>query len=119
MKKNLLILSMFLPFIFIHAQSPTFAWAKAMGGAGSDYGNAIALDASGNVYTTGQFKGTVDFDPGAGTFNLTSAGGDDIFISKLNAAGKFVWAKQMGGTNQDIGSSIALDAAGLSTPFMC
>ena len=89
-----------------------FVWAKKMGGTSGDYGNSIALDASGNVFTTGIFQGTVDFDPGAGTFNLTSAGNYDIFISKLDAAGNFVWAKKMGGTSVDYGYSIALDASG-------
>ena len=51
----------------------------------------MALDAAGNVYTTGMFSGTSDFDPGAGTFNLT-AGGSDAYVSKLNSSGSFVWA---------------------------
>ena len=37
------------------------------------------------------------FDPGAGVFNLTSAGGGDIYIQKLDANGNFIWAKKMGG----------------------
>ena len=75
-----------------------FEWAKAMGGTGFDLGYSIATDASGNVLTTGSFSGIGDFDPGAGTFNLTSAGLTEIFISKLDAPGNFVWAKQLGGT---------------------
>ena len=58
-----------------------------MGGVSDGNGNDVALDSSGNVYTTGAFYHTVDFDPGPSIFNLTSAGGNDIFISKLQAAG--------------------------------
>ena len=51
------------------------------------------------MYTVGHFLGTADFDPGAGTFNLTSgADVSDVFISKLDSAGNFVWAGQLGGT---------------------
>jgi len=93
--------------------SGNFAWAKAMGGAGYEYGLSIALDADGNVYTTGGFfSATVDFDPGGGVLNLTSAGGYDIFISKLDASGNFAWAKAMGGTTRDQAGSIALDDSG-------
>ncbi|MCU0440483.1 MAG: SBBP repeat-containing protein [Raineya sp.] len=91
-----------------------FVWAKRMGGGepNGDYGNSITVDASGNVYTTGIFNGTADFDPGAGTHNLTSAGGDDIFVSKLDINGNFVWAKRMGGGATDYGNSITLDTFG-------
>ena len=64
---------MFLFFENIKAQSPDWLWAKSFGGTSSDFAESIAVDASGNVYTTGSFEGTVDFDPGAGTFYLTSA----------------------------------------------
>src|SRR5207249_3157587 len=57
-------------------------WGRSMGGAGDDSPGGIVLDGAGNVYTTGGFSGTADFDPGSGTFNLTSAGGSDIFISQ-------------------------------------
>jgi hypothetical protein len=92
--------------------SGNFVWADALGGAGTDQGNAIALDAQGNVYTTGSFQGTADFDPSAGTFNLTSAGGADAFVSKLNGAGNFIWARSMGGPGTDQGLGIAVDPQG-------
>ena len=92
--------------------SGNFVWAKSFGGTSSDIGNSIAVDSSGNVYTTGFFEGTVDFDPGAGTSNLTSAGDSDVFVSKLNSSGNFVWAKGLGGTSSDFGFSIAVDSSG-------
>lgn len=54
--------------------SGNFVWAKDMEGTVAANGFSIAVDAQGNVYATGSFSGTVDFDPGAGTFNLTAAG---------------------------------------------
>ncbi len=89
-----------------------FVWAKSMGGTSDDNGLSLALDASGNVYTTGYFFGTADFDPGAPIFNLISLGDEDIFISKLDASGNFVWAKSMGGTLGDISNAIEIDASG-------
>ena len=64
------------------------------GGTSTDYAEGMAVDAGGNVHTVGCFRGTADFDPGPGTFNLTSAtaGFDDVFVSKLDSAGNFVWA---------------------------
>ena len=92
------------------AQNPNFEWAKKMGGTSDDWGYSITTDASGNVYTTGFFCGIVDFDPGVGTINLTSAGEEDIFILKLSPAGNLLWVKQMGGTYYDKGFSITTDA---------
>ena len=93
--------------------SGSFVWAKQMGGTfGGGRANGISVDSAGSIYTTGGFGGTVDFDPGVGVFNLTSAGGADIFISKLDSSGSFVWAKQMGGTSTDVAYDISVDSAG-------
>lgn len=95
------------------AQSPGYSWAKNMGGTGADLGLRMVTDAAGNTYTTGSFTGTADFNlanPGVNT--LTSAGGTDVFVTKMDAAGNYVWAVNMGGTLDDAGQSIAVDAAG-------
>ena len=63
------------------------------GGTQPDYGYGVAVDGSGNVYTTGYFNNTVDF--GAG--NVTSAGSYDGFVVKLNSAGQAVVAPGGGG----------------------
>ena len=74
---------------------------QKMGGAGIDFGLSIAIDVNGNILTTGLFNGTANFGPSPGTYNLTSTGADDIFISCLDTSGNFLWAKQMGGTNSE------------------
>jgi ELWxxDGT repeat protein len=89
-----------------------FVWAVGMGGPGDDFASGkspITLDSSGNVYTFGRFENTVDFDPGSGVFNLTSAGNSDVFVSKLDNGGNFVWAVGMGGSTRDEAGGIALD----------
>ncbi len=92
--------------------SGNFLWAKAFGGTNADYGYSIMIDVSGNVYTTGYFEGTVDFDPGVGTANLSAVGSSDVFIQKMDSSGNFLWAKSFGGNNYDEGRSITVDASG-------
>jgi Secretion system C-terminal sorting domain/Beta-propeller repeat len=96
----------------IDAQNPSFEWVKQMGGTSYDNGYSITSDASGNIYTTGRFSGTVDFDPGVGTTNLISAGGTDVFVQKLDANGDLLWVKQMSGITDVTGYSIATDLNG-------
>lgn len=94
--------------------SGNFVWAKRMGAGGNHYGYSIALDGSGNVHTTGRFSNTVDFDPGAGTANLTALS-IDVFVQKLDTDGNYIWAKQMVGSGDDpsaSGRSIAVDGSG-------
>jgi hypothetical protein len=115
MKRIFIIyLIVFGSILTIEAQVPPLQWAKGIGGSGTEYGLSIAHDASGSAYTTGFFASTVDFDPGPSVFNLTSSGFNDIFISKLDASGNFVWAKQIVGTNtsSDFGYDIAIDPLG-------
>ncbi len=94
-----------------------FNWAKSMGG-GFESGYSINRDKWGNVYTTGFFNGEVDFDPGEDVYNLRSGwtftrGYDsDIFISKLDSQGNFVWAIKVGWYGQDYGHSITTDTFG-------
>jgi hypothetical protein len=91
----------------------TFQWVRQIGGTGWDEGTAIKTDQDNNVYTVGLFIGTVDFDPGAGVFNLTSVGEKDAFICKLDAAGNFLWAKHYGDSSAiDQKSSLAIDLSG-------
>ena len=108
--KTIVLTACLLVITTLNAQN--FEWAKSFGGTSNDRGSSISTDASGNVYTTGKFVGTVDFDPGAGTAFLTSEGQYDIFVQKMDASGNFHWAKSFGGIDWDSGNSISVDASG-------
>lgn len=100
--------------------SGNFVWAKqfvhSTNACVTIQGSAIAVDASSNILTTGEFYSSIDFDPGASTYILNSfSSGGDIYVSKLDASGNFVWARQLGGTGLDIAKSIAVNAAGTFT----
>lgn len=99
-------------YIAKYSGTGSFLWSKHFFGGGLDAGAALVTDASGNIYTVGDFYGTADFNPGTGTYNMSSLGNTDCYISKLDANGNFVWAKQIGGTGWEFGADIKLDASG-------
>jgi hypothetical protein len=111
MKRSFTILTAFLLGVTtINAQN--LEWAKSFGGTAIEDSKSIAVDGFGNVYTTGFFNGTVDFDPGSGTTNLTSNGGEEIFVQKMDAAGNFLWAKSFGGSSNERAYSLTVDGSG-------
>jgi hypothetical protein len=89
--------------------SGAFAWVAALGGTASDTFGGASLDSAGDVYVTGQFEGTMDFDPGPASFPLTPVGGTsaDAFDLELTGGGQFVDAWQMGGSATDSGIGVA------------
>ena len=95
-----------------YSSSGVLTWAKNIGGTGADVSNGIVVDGSGNVYITGYFNSTADFDPNAGTSNLVSNGGTDIFLAKYNSSGSLTWANKIGGTSNELGRAVALDGSG-------
>jgi hypothetical protein len=106
-------------FVLKLDNSGNFLWGKAFGGnvinAFGDVASDVGVDAAGNVYVTGSFAGTVDFDPGPGVTSFTTAGLDlnyDNFVSKFDASGNFLWARARGGPAADGAHAMAVDAAG-------
>ncbi|MEX2485692.1 MAG: SBBP repeat-containing protein [Brumimicrobium sp.] len=112
MNIKLILILVISSFVVLNINAQNFEWANSMGGTAFDTGDGIAIDDLGNVYSTGYFEGTVDFDPGAGIYNLTSAGNKDIYVTKFNSNGDFVWAKSFGGIGYDNVNAIALDNSG-------
>ena len=70
----------------------------------------ITVDPSGNLYLTGSFRGTADFDPSTGGNNtLTSSGLEDIFFAKYTNDGDHIFANRLGSSAKDVGWGIAVD----------
>jgi hypothetical protein len=85
-----------------------FQWAKNLGSnGGGDYPGGIQVDASSNIYISGYFQGA---NLVAGTFSLSTYGGYDAFVAKYNTAGTAQWANKIGGSLDDYGYDLAIDA---------
>jgi hypothetical protein len=112
--KKVILLFVFFGIQNSFCQTPNFEWGKMIGNNQNLFVYDNATDASGNVYLTGEYSGTVDFDPGTGsqTQTATASGGRDIFILKLDATGAFGWVKTYGGTGVDFGQRITVDNTG-------
>src|SRR5262249_5464222 len=91
-----------------YAADGTHLWSKRFGGTGDEYVKKVALDASGNIFITGIFRGTADLGRGP----LTSLGGLDMFVAKYSPSGDPLWAKRFGDMYDDSANGIAVDAAG-------
>jgi hypothetical protein len=107
---NLLVLSMFVFAGRNTVAQPVYDWAHPLSVQIEYSTSVMTTDSSGNLYIAGAFSGTVDFDPGPGTTNLTATG-DDGFIAKFDHQGHLIWAKQIAGNGYAIPWSITVDDA--------
>ncbi|MEE1946807.1 gliding motility-associated C-terminal domain-containing protein [Pedobacter sp. KR3-3] len=100
-------------FIAKYTADGKLLWARSIGGSGLDQVNNLTVDISGNVILGASFgSGIIDCDPGPGIFNVSSAGGDDALIVKLDANGNFLWAKGLGGFGTERGHVVTTDNNG-------
>lgn len=109
-KSSLLLIVLLFFWGETYAQLPHFNWAKQV--SSEIQVNSMVTDSMGNLYSTGIFSGSPDFDPNSGVLILTDSGFGDIFISKTDPTGNLLWAKRIGGTSYDEGRSISIDANG-------
>ncbi|MEM9022513.1 MAG: hypothetical protein AAGB22_02135, partial [Bacteroidota bacterium] len=102
-------------YIWKLSPAGNLVWGHSFGWVSSDRVQAVDIDDAGNLYMTGFFAATVDFDPGFGVFNLTASSG--CYVLKLTAGGAFVWARTVqdngaGGASTSEGFGVAADALG-------
>lgn len=89
-------------------------WSKNLKGNDYVWAADITCNQANNIFITGYFQKTADFDPGAGSQPMTVTGGPssvhpDVFICKLDPNGDYSWAFKLGGTSTDEGTAIAVD----------
>lgn len=101
-------------FIAKYDVDGNFKWVKEVGSAYGDWTAGISIDNGNNIYVTGTFYDTMDFDPGTGTALLVSTGGQDNFIAKYDSNGNYQWAHRMGSnsTSTENGTDVAVDLSG-------
>lgn len=100
-------------FILKLDYSGNFNWVKKIGNSSNwEQSYSLHIDENNNLFITGVFFGTVDFNPGTGVFNLVSVGGRDVFVLKLDSSGNFLLAKSFGSISDDFGYSIKVDSTG-------
>jgi len=83
-------------------------FSKSFGGSAYDYPAEVRFAANGDIVVAGFSTGTIDF----GGPPLTSSGGADIVVAKLDAAGNHIWSKKFGSTGSQRCQSMAIDASG-------
>jgi hypothetical protein len=111
MKKYLLTVILIIGYS-LTIQAQTLDWAKQFGGTGTETGTVVKTDASGCVYTMGQFTADIDVNPGAAVVSFSALGNNnksDIYLTKLDSAGNFLWAAQFGSTWSDFSVSMTID----------
>jgi len=88
--------------------SGNYIWAINAGGTSTDVAESVACDGDGNVYVLGTFKSTATF----GDTTLTALGKLDMFVSKIDKNGNFIWSVRAGGSDYDFANSIITDDNG-------
>ncbi len=80
-------------------------WSQGFGDAAEQTASAVAVDSSGNIVVVGQFQGVLDFGGGP----MSSSGGNDVFLAKLNPAGGLMIDQRYGDASEQTVSGVAVD----------
>jgi hypothetical protein len=99
-------------FLRKYSEFGNLEWELTWGGISTDYGMHVETDSNGDIYLTGGFNGTVDFDPGSQDEYITSNGLLDAFLLKLTSTGAFIWVNTWGGIDVDEGRYVCVDSNG-------
>lgn len=99
-------------FVAKYNSAGALLWVRRVGGPGFDTANGLAVDTLGNCYVTGAFEGAAGFGTNS-LVNTDAASFTDIFVTKLDADGNFVWARGTGVKGvSDAGQAVTVDLSG-------
>ncbi len=100
-------------FLCKRTSTGDFLWAHSWGGMDTDSGEDVTVDSSGNIYVTGIFADiNVDFDPDPIDDDIRYADSDDVFLSKFDSTGDFLYVNTWGGDNMEGGRGLLYDPSG-------
>jgi hypothetical protein len=97
-------------FILKLSSDGGFIWAKSYGGMSQEKPRTLGVDSNNNIFCSGIFHNSVDFDPGSSIYTLVSIGTWDTYLQKLDHQGNFVWATSIGGLGDISPNEIAIDS---------
>lgn len=92
--------------------SGIFQWALAWGGTANDFCHDLILNGTDDIWCAGEFRDTVDFDPGAGVDTFGSNGNGDAFLVMFDSTGTYQWVQTFGGLELDAAHWVELDTSG-------
>lgn len=94
----------------LKSDGSALVYSRYLGGTGADFGNALAIDASGNAYVVGSTRSTdlITKNP----IQLGNVGQSDIFVTEVSPIGEVIYSTYLGGTLNDYGTGIAVNSAG-------
>lgn len=117
--KTFVLSSLLAAAAALPAHAQTFQWNQQAGGTTADEGRGVAVDAQGNAYVTGVFRGVATFGTAPNQVALTStppivgtAPTADMFLAKYAPSGTLLWARRGGGPGTEEAGGVALDAQG-------
>src|SRR3989338_9921850 len=96
-------------FLTKYTSEGNYLWTKVIGAGGFDYGYVLASDKNDNIFLAGWFQYTVDFDPSFATDYRASVGSSDVYISKYDRDGNYIWTKTFGGSSDESAYAIKTD----------
>lgn len=91
------------------ANNGNMIFLRILGGINHEFLYKHITDNDGNIYLTGDFRDTLDIDPGMGVSYIVPVGMTDIFLVKLTSIGTLAWGKSFGGIGLDYGHDLVLD----------